>query len=95
MHERKKLMFTNCNAIVTLPGGVGSLDEFFEILTWTQLEISTKPLYLLNIDGYWDLVIQLIDQMVNQGFAEGSLLNKFTIINSVAALETNLLNLFS
>lgn len=95
MHERKKLMFTNCNAIVTLPGGVGSLDEFFEILTWTQLGISTKPLYLLNIDGYWDLVIQLIDQMVNQGFAQGSLLNKFTIINSVAELETNLLNIFS
>jgi hypothetical protein len=93
MHERKKLMFTNCNAIVTLPGGVGSLDEFFEILTWTQLEISTKPLYLLNIDGYWDLIIRLLDQMISQGFADCSLLNKFEIINSVTDLENSLINI--
>jgi hypothetical protein len=93
MHERKKLMFTNCNAIVTLPGGVGSLDEFFEILTWTQLGISTKPLYLLNIDGYWDLIIRLLDQMISQGFADYSLLNKFEIINSVTDLENSLINI--
>ena len=90
MHDRKKIMFTNSNVIVTLPGGAGSLDEFFEILTWTQLGINKKPVYLLNIDGYWDPLIHLIEHMIKQDFADSDLLGKFQITESVADLETSL-----
>ena len=93
MHDRKKIMFTNSDVIVTLPGGVGSLDEFFEILTWTQLGINKKPVYLLNIEGYWNPLIHLIEHMIEQDFADADLLGKFQITDSVADLETNLLEL--
>ena len=52
MHERKKVMFMNSDAIVVLPGGAGSLDEFFEVLTWAILGLHAKPIYLLDNDGY-------------------------------------------
>ena len=53
MHERKKVMVMNADAIAVLPGGAGSLDEFFEVLTWRQLGLHDKPIYLLNSAGYW------------------------------------------
>ena len=73
MHERKKVMFMNSDAIVVLPGGAGSLDEFFEVLTWRQIGLHDKPIYLLNSDGYWDKLIELIDHIIEQGFASPSL----------------------
>ena len=54
MHERKKVMVMNSDAIALLPGGAGSLDEFFEALTWRQLGLHQKPIVVLNIAGYWD-----------------------------------------
>ena len=90
MHERKKVMYTNSEVIVTLPGGIGSLDEFFELLTWTQLKINVKPLFLLNINGYWDPLLALIDQIIRKEFANPSLLNAFKTINSVKELEKEL-----
>jgi len=54
MHERKKVMIMNADAVVMLPGGAGSLDEFFEALTWRQLGLHEKPIVLLNTNGYWD-----------------------------------------
>ncbi|SIT01172.1 hypothetical protein SAMN05421759_11011 [Roseivivax lentus] len=69
MHERKKVMVMNADAIVVLPGGAGTLDEFFEVLTWRQLGLHEKPIILLNIDGYWDKLIQLLDHVVAEGFA--------------------------
>lgn len=73
MHERKKVMFMNSDAIVVLPGGAGSLDEFFEVLTWRQIGLHDKPIFLLNIGGYWDKLIDLLDHVVGQGFADASL----------------------
>ncbi len=73
MHERKKVMFMNANAIVVLPGGAGSLDELFEAITWRQLGLHEKPIFLLNTDGYWDPLMQLINQVIDQGFADASL----------------------
>ena len=61
MHERKKVMFMNSDAIVVLPGGAGSMDEFFEVLTWAQLDLHAKPILLLNAQGYWDPLIGLIE----------------------------------
>ncbi len=69
MHERKKVMFMNSDAIVVMPGGAGSLDEFFEVLTWRQLGLHDKPILLLNINGYWDPLIGLIDHVIAEGFA--------------------------
>ncbi|SFI30753.1 TIGR00730 family Rossman fold protein [Jannaschia pohangensis] len=69
MHERKKVMFMNADAVVVLPGGAGTLDEFFEVLTWRQLGLHQKPIILLNIGGYWDPLIAMLDHVVAEGFA--------------------------
>ena len=79
MHERKKVMLMNADAVVVLPGGAGSLDEFFEVLTWAQLGLHAKPIVLLNVAGYWDPLIALIDHVIAQGFADASLRRFLTI----------------
>lgn len=73
MHERKKVMFMNSDAILLLPGGAGSLDEFFEVLTWAQIGLHEKPIFILNTNGYWTPLIQLIDHVVASGFADPTL----------------------
>lgn len=73
MHERKKVMIMNADAVVVLPGGPGSLDELFEALTWRQLGLHDKPIVIVNVDGYWDALRALIDQVIGQGFADASL----------------------
>jgi hypothetical protein len=90
MHERKKVMFMNADAIVVLPGGAGSLDEFFEVLTWRQLGLHAKPILLLNTQGYWTPMLAALDHMVAQGFAEASLLDFYTVIADVPALMNRL-----
>ncbi len=96
MHERKKVMFMNSDAIVVLPGGAGSLDEFFEVLTWAQIGLHRKPIFLLNADGYWQPLITLIDHIVAEGFADAGIRRHFTVVPSVAdvitALRAALLN---
>lgn len=90
MHERKKVMYMNSDAIVVLPGGAGSLDEFFEVLTWRQLGLHNKPIYLLNTDAYWAPLVALNTHVVSEGFADQSLLDFVTITNTVEALTTQL-----
>jgi uncharacterized protein (TIGR00730 family) len=68
MHERKTRMFELCDGFIALPGGFGTLEELFEILTWAQLGLHQKPIGLLNIDGYYDHLIAMIANMVHQGF---------------------------
>jgi uncharacterized protein (TIGR00730 family) len=80
MHERKKVMFMNCDAIAILPGGAGSLDEFFEVLTWAQLGLHKKPIFLVNTATYWTPLITLIDHMIDQGFADASLRDLFQVV---------------
>jgi len=75
MHERKKVMLMNADAVLVLPGGPGSLDEFFETLTWAQLGLHSKPLIMVNVDGYWDPLRSLLDHVISHGFAEASLNN--------------------
>jgi len=86
MHERKKVMFMNSDAIVVLPGGAGSLDEFFEAITWRQLGLHAKPVFLLNVDGYWSPLIGLLDHIIAEGFAEDSLKTYLTVVDDVPAL---------
>jgi hypothetical protein len=88
MHERKKVMFMNADAIVVLPGGAGSLDEFFEVLTWRQLGLHAKPVLLLDTAGYWQPLLRLLDHVVAQGFADPSLLGLTTTVPDVPTLET-------
>ena len=68
MHERKALMAELCDGFVALPGGVGTLEEFFEIWTWAQLGVHEKPCGLLNIAGYFDGLLSFIDTAVEQQF---------------------------
>ena len=85
MHERKKVMFMNCDAVVVLPGGAGSLDELFEALTWRQLGLHEKQIFLINTNGYWDPLIQLMNHVVTQGFADASLLDYITVVPDAVA----------
>lgn len=87
MHERKKVMFMNADAIVVLPGGAGTLDEFFEVLTWRQLGLHAKPIVLLNVAGYWDDLMAVMTGIVERGFADRSLL---TYMKSAPDVETAL-----
>lgn len=68
MHERKALMAARANAFLALPGGLGTLDELFEIFTWAQLGLHDKPIGLLNVSGYFDGLVTLVDHMVTEGF---------------------------
>ncbi|WP_147125426.1 TIGR00730 family Rossman fold protein [Shimia ponticola] len=82
MHERKKVMFMNADAIVVLPGGAGSLDEFFEVLTWAQIGLHNKPIVLVNVGGYWNPLIDLIKHTVDHGFAGESVMSLFSVADS-------------
>src|SRR6056297_1777716 len=86
MHERKKVMFMNCDAIVVLPGGAGSLDEFFEVLTWRQLGLHDKPIYLLNTEEYWTPLMQVLDHVIGEEFADASLLDFVEVVEDVQGL---------
>ena len=86
MHERKKVMFMNSDAIVVLPGGAGSLDEFFEVLTWAQIGLHHKPILLLDVDGYWQPLIALLSHIIREGFADPSLMGHFSAVPDVPAL---------
>lgn len=90
MHERKKVMFMNCDAVVVLPGGAGSLDEFFEVLTWRQLGLHKKPIFLVNTEGYWNDLIQLLNGVVSRGFADASLLGFVTVTENAAETDAAL-----
>lgn len=90
MHERKKVMLMNSDAVVMLPGGAGSLDEFFEALTWKQLKLHNKPIFLLNTENYWDPLIALTEHIVSEGFAGDNILSFVTVVNDVAALQAAL-----
>ena len=90
MHERKKVMFMNADAIVALPGGPGSLDELFEVLTWRQLGLHEKPVLLLNVAGYWDPLVALLDHIVAHGFADAAFRASLSVVGSVGELIAEL-----
>jgi uncharacterized protein (TIGR00730 family) len=87
MHERKKVMFMNADAIALLPGGAGSLDEFFEVLTWAQIGLHRRPIWVIDVDGYWQPLLRLMDHIIAQGFADASLRTLFRVIDGVEALK--------
>ena len=68
MHERKALMASLSDAFIALPGGYGTLEELFEVIAWAQLGIHRKPIGLLNVAGYFDALLSLVDHMIGEGF---------------------------
>lgn len=68
MHTRKKMMYDMCDAAVVLPGGFGTLDEFFEMITWNQLKIHDKKIYILNSNGFYNHLFHHLKQMQREGF---------------------------
>ncbi|MEO1490997.1 MAG: TIGR00730 family Rossman fold protein [Pseudomonadota bacterium] len=85
MHERKMLMFQRSDAVVTLPGGPGTLDEIIEVLTWRQLGLHTKPIVAVNSEGYWDPLKALLEHVIAQGFADESLGKLINFVPDAAA----------
>jgi uncharacterized protein (TIGR00730 family) len=71
MHERKTKMNDLCDGVIALPGGFGTLDELFEMLTWGQLGLHKKPIAILNIDGYYDALIVFVQTMTDKGLLKG------------------------
>jgi len=82
MHKRKRLMYEKCDAAIILPGGFGTLDELFEILTWNQLSIHDKPIYLLNTAGFYDCLLRHVEKMVAENFLYNSIQNSFTVVTT-------------
>ncbi len=80
-HERKMLMFNLSDGFVALPGGVGTLEELVEQLTWAQLGHHDKPIFIVNTAGYWDLLLQLFDQMRGQHFIRPGLEIPYIAVN--------------
>ncbi|MGF1631468.1 MAG: TIGR00730 family Rossman fold protein [Kiloniellaceae bacterium] len=72
MHARKQLMAERSDAFCALPGGLGTLDETFEIVTWRQLKLHDKPIILVNIEGFWDPLLRLVEHQTAEGYLRGS-----------------------
>lgn len=81
MHSRKIMLYEKCDAAVILPGGYGTLDEVFELLTWNQLNIHNKPIFFLNTNGFYDHLIAHIDRMHQEEFLYYHPNEKMTILN--------------
>jgi uncharacterized protein (TIGR00730 family) len=81
MHERKRLMFERSDAFVALPGGIGTLEELIEQLTWSQLGRHTKPIVLANIDQFWDPLLGLLGHMRDEAFIRQGLEVRFLVVD--------------
>jgi len=91
MHERKAMMASLADAFITLPGGIGTLEEFFETWTWAQLGVHRKPMGLLDVDGFWAPLLALFAHMEGEGFLRGNpqawLVHEHRVEPLLAALE--------
>src|SRR5690349_19407373 len=86
MHVRKKMLYDRCDAALILPGGFGTLDELFEILTWNQLSIHDKHIFILNSGGFYTHLIRHIEHMKEQGFLYSDMEQRITVIDDPSQL---------
>jgi uncharacterized protein (TIGR00730 family) len=86
MHDRKRLMAERADAFAVLPGGIGTLDEMFEIITWRQLGLHDKPIFLVDVGGYWQPLRRLLDHLAEQGFTKPLVPRLLEIVPTVADL---------
>ena len=92
MHDRKVKMYEKSDGFIIIPGGFGTMDEFFEITTWGQLGLHTKPIGILNICGYYDSLIEQCKVMVNRGFLKQENLNAVVIDETIEGLLSKMNN---
>ena len=90
MHVRKKMLYERCDAALILPGGFGTLDELFEMLTWNQLNIHDKKIFILNTAGFYDHLIAHYKKMEAEGFLYDRIEDRLTVLNSVSEFEKEL-----
>ena len=83
MHERKQLMYDESDVFVVAPGGVGTLEEVVELLSWKRLDLHAKPVIFLNLDGFWDGFFTLIEHTVEKGMTPASFLEAYVSVDSV------------
>jgi uncharacterized protein (TIGR00730 family) len=87
MHVRKRKLYDLCDGAIILPGGFGTLDELFEILTWNQLSIHNKKIFIMNGDGFYNHLMAHMQLLSDEGFLYGRLEEKFTVLNEPEELE--------
>lgn len=90
MHERKQRMFELADAFAVLPGGIGTLDEAIEIITWKQLGLHAKPVAVLDVGGYWSAFETLIDQVIERGFADAGIRGLYSVADDAESLLARL-----
>ncbi len=90
MHDRKRRMFELADAFAVLPGGIGTLDEAIEVITWQQLGLHSKPIAVLSVGEYWKVFESLIEQMIAQGFADAAIRDLFAVAGDVESLLATL-----
>lgn len=90
MHTRKKMMYERCDAAVILPGGFGTLDELFEMLTWNQLKIHDKKIYMLNTDGFYSPLRLHLEHLAKEGFLYDVLEERMTFCDTPAQIIESL-----
>ncbi len=88
MHTRKELMYKKSDIFAILPGGFGTMDEMFEILTWKQIKLHNKPVVILNHLGYWDHLIALMENIIQTGFARSETRGLYDVVSTVEDLIT-------
>lgn len=86
MHERKAMLEEAGDGIIMLPGGAGTLEEFFEVFTWGQLGLHDKPIGILNVNGYFDELLKTIDKLIEEGFLESRFKELFQVETSAEKL---------
>ena len=84
MHVRKQMMVDKSQAFVILAGGLGTLDELFELLTWKQLGLHDKPIVIVNINGYWTKLLEAVGHIADEGFMRQEDLNMFIVVDDVS-----------
>jgi uncharacterized protein (TIGR00730 family) len=87
MHSRKKMLYEKCDAAIILPGGYGTMDEFFEMLTWNQLNIHNKTLYVLNTDGFYTHLIAFLEKMEEENFLYHKIIDRIIVAESPELLN--------
>lgn len=92
MHGRKLKMYELCHGVIALPGGYGTLEEFFEMLTWGQLGLHKKPVALLNINGFYNELISFVNTMVNNGFLKKVNQEMLLVDSDIASLISKMIN---
>lgn len=86
MHQRKEIMYQRSKAFVIFPGGFGTMDEMFEILTWKQLKLHEKPIIIMNHNGYWDHLVALMENIVENGFAAEEVKSYYRVVKTLDEL---------